>query len=169
MLCISRAKLGYFALTLPVVGRIHNLDRFQTLVAGRCNWTGKTHHLLEKPWFPGMQTPGNSSINSVRFVRYSTMVYTLTISRLCLRTVDVEPTLKLHVSPMLLASTRNLRFTLQWCFAETITEQNSGVTVKQRWPESHFLTPTPLLFQNFWIRIRKFFNLRIRLLFRLRL
>ena len=30
----------------------------------------------------------------------------------------------------------------------------------QKWPESHFQTPTPLLFQNFWIRIRlrKFFK-----------
>jgi len=39
----------------------------------------------------------------------------------------------------------------------------------QRWPESLFQTPTPLLFQNFWIRVRVllFSNLRIRLLFRL--
>jgi len=31
----------------------------------------------------------------------------------------------------------------------------------QRWPESHFQTPTPLLFQNFKIRtwVRKHFNL----------
>jgi len=29
--------------------------------------------------------------------------------------------------------------------------------VYQRWPESHFQTPTSLLFQNFWIRVR---NLR---------
>jgi len=28
----------------------------------------------------------------------------------------------------------------------------------QRWPESLFKTPTPLLFQNFWIRVRKFFK-----------
>jgi len=28
----------------------------------------------------------------------------------------------------------------------------------QRWPESLFQTPTPLLFQNFWIRIRQFFK-----------
>jgi len=35
-------------------------------------------------------------------------------------------------------------------------------------PESLFQTPIPLLFQNFWIRVRKFSNLRILLLFRLR-
>ena len=27
-------------------------------------------------------------------------------------------------------------------------------TRDQKWPESHFQTPTPLLFQNLWIRIR---------------
>jgi len=27
-----------------------------------------------------------------------------------------------------------------------------------RWPESLFQTPTPLLFQNFWIRVRLFFK-----------
>jgi len=34
--------------------------------------------------------------------------------------------------------------------------------VQQRWPESIFRTPTPLVFQNFWIRVRK----RIRLFFK---
>jgi len=40
-----------------------------------------------------------------------------------------------------------------------------GPSGRQRWPESHFQTPTPLLFQNVWIRIRvrKFSNLWIRL------
>ena len=41
----------------------------------------------------------------------------------------------------------------------------------QRWPESLFGTPTPLLFQNLWIRVQiwsnNFSNVRIRLLFRL--
>jgi len=36
--------------------------------------------------------------------------------------------------------------------------------ISQRWPESLFQTPTPLLFQNFWIRVRiwvrQFFNLK---------
>ena len=29
----------------------------------------------------------------------------------------------------------------------------------QRWPESLFQTPTPLLFQNFWISVRQFFKI----------
>ena len=29
---------------------------------------------------------------------------------------------------------------------------------RQRWPESLFQTPTPLLFQNFWIRVRQLFK-----------
>jgi len=28
----------------------------------------------------------------------------------------------------------------------------------QRWPESLFQTPTPFLFQNFWILVQEFFN-----------
>ena len=38
----------------------------------------------------------------------------------------------------------------------------------QRWLESHCRTPTPLLFQNFWIRVRCFSDLRIRPLFKIR-
>ena len=33
-----------------------------------------------------------------------------------------------------------------------------GHPLWQRWPESFFHTPTPLLFQNFWILVRKFFK-----------
>jgi len=40
---------------------------------------------------------------------------------------------------------------------------------QKRWPESLFQTPTPLLFQSFWIRVRQVSNLGIRLEFRFRL
>jgi len=33
-----------------------------------------------------------------------------------------------------------------------------GLSEKQRWPESLFQTPTPLLFQNIWIRVREYFK-----------
>jgi len=32
--------------------------------------------------------------------------------------------------------------------------KKSGLAPDQRWPESLFQTPAPLLFQNFWIRVR---------------
>jgi len=37
-----------------------------------------------------------------------------------------------------------------------------AIELNQRWLESLFQTPTPLLFNDFLIRVRKFFNLRIR-------
>ena len=33
-----------------------------------------------------------------------------------------------------------------------------GLASCHRWLESHIQTPTPLLFQNFWIQVRKFFK-----------
>jgi len=36
--------------------------------------------------------------------------------------------------------------------------RNKGKRVQQRWPESLFQTPTPLLFQNCLIWVRKFFK-----------
>jgi len=52
-------------------------------------------------------------------------------------------------------------------------EQPALLCSPQKWPKSLFQIPTPPLLQNFWIRIwvwvRKFSNLKIRLLFRLRL
>ena len=45
---------------------------------------------------------------------------------------------------------------------ETETKSRDSITALQRWPESLFQTPTPLLFQHFWIRAR----IRARLFFK---
>ena len=46
-----------------------------------------------------------------------------------------------------------------WCFSfETEWYNVHDCATMQRWPESLFQTATSLLFQNFWIQVRKFFK-----------
>jgi len=68
----------------------------------------------------------------------------------------------LHRLP-LLKSDFGSGFSQNFYSAASLNCPRSWLRICQRWPKSLFQTPTPLLFQKFWIRIRvrvrKFFNI----------